>query len=254
MNDVPNELSGRARPSVVTQRSSSTASSGSSSAPRSTGRDPSTPRAHRDDGSSCSSRSRGGAPAGHARRHARPGRRRHAAHRPGRGAAVGQAGAAARSGGSAPRRRALGQGRLDTRLPVHGQDELAELTSTFNDTAAALERSVGAALAGGDVPPLRRRRLPRAAHPAHRDDRGGRHALRGGRAAAQPTPAEAVRLVLREIERLRGLVEHLIEVEPVRRGHGDAEPGAGQRRRRDLRLPGGTRLERAGAGATCRRA
>ena len=33
--------------------------------------------------------------------------------------------------------RALGAGHLDTRLPVNGQDELSELTATFNDTAAA---------------------------------------------------------------------------------------------------------------------
>ncbi len=38
--------------------------------------------------------------------------------------------------------RALGAGRLDTRLPVHGRDELAELTATFNETAQALEQTV----------------------------------------------------------------------------------------------------------------
>ncbi|MFD0470177.1 HAMP domain-containing protein [Nonomuraea thailandensis] len=37
---------------------------------------------------------------------------------------------------------ALGQGKLDTRLPVHGRDELAGLTARFNDAAAALELSV----------------------------------------------------------------------------------------------------------------
>lgn len=38
--------------------------------------------------------------------------------------------------------RALGQGRLDVRLPVNGQDELAQLTATFNEMAAELEKSV----------------------------------------------------------------------------------------------------------------
>ena len=37
----------------------------------------------------------------------------------------------------------LAQGNLSTRLTPSGRDELADLASTFNDTAAALERSVG---------------------------------------------------------------------------------------------------------------
>ncbi|MFI6297325.1 ATP-binding protein [Nonomuraea sp. NPDC050790] len=39
--------------------------------------------------------------------------------------------------------RNLGEGRLETRLPVRGGDELARLAGRFNETAAALERSVG---------------------------------------------------------------------------------------------------------------
>ncbi|WP_255953942.1 sensor histidine kinase [Streptomyces odontomachi] len=38
--------------------------------------------------------------------------------------------------------RQMAQGHLDVRLAVHGSDELADLSSSFNDTAAALERSV----------------------------------------------------------------------------------------------------------------
>ncbi|WP_232838498.1 sensor histidine kinase [Streptomyces geranii] len=36
----------------------------------------------------------------------------------------------------------MGSGRLDTRIPVRGSDELADLARTFNETAAQLERSV----------------------------------------------------------------------------------------------------------------
>jgi two-component system sensor histidine kinase MtrB len=38
--------------------------------------------------------------------------------------------------------RRLGSGKLDTRLEVRGSDEVADVSRTFNDTAAALERSV----------------------------------------------------------------------------------------------------------------
>ncbi|HEX6353099.1 MAG TPA: histidine kinase dimerization/phospho-acceptor domain-containing protein [Actinophytocola sp.] len=43
--------------------------------------------------------------------------------------------------GSAARR--LGEGHLTTRLAVRGSDELADVATTFNDTAASLERHVG---------------------------------------------------------------------------------------------------------------
>jgi two-component system sensor histidine kinase MtrB len=43
--------------------------------------------------------------------------------------------------GSAARR--LGEGQLTTRLEVRGSDELADVATTFNDTAASLERHVG---------------------------------------------------------------------------------------------------------------
>ncbi|MET8002488.1 HAMP domain-containing sensor histidine kinase [Nonomuraea glycinis] len=107
---------------------------------------------------------------------------------------------------------ALGQGRLDTRLPVHGQDELAELTSRFNDAAAALELSVSELRS---LEAMSRRFVADVSHEL-------RTPLTAMTAVADmlseeadrlpPAPAEAVRLVLHEIERLRELVEHLIEV------------------------------------------
>lgn len=107
--------------------------------------------------------------------------------------------------------RALGAGHLDTRLPVHGQDELAELTATFNDTAAALERSVSEL---SSLEAMSRRfvadvshelRTPLTAMTAVTD-------MLSEEAERLPAePAAAVRLVLREIARLRTLVEQLIE-------------------------------------------
>ncbi|MEV7991883.1 HAMP domain-containing sensor histidine kinase [Streptomyces sp. NPDC086077] len=38
--------------------------------------------------------------------------------------------------------RSMGSGRLDTRIPVRGSDELADLAHTFNESAGQLERSV----------------------------------------------------------------------------------------------------------------
>ncbi|MEV0615003.1 ATP-binding protein [Nonomuraea sp. NPDC050404] len=107
---------------------------------------------------------------------------------------------------------ALGQGRLDTRLPVHGQDELAGLTARFNDAAAALELSVSElrsleALSRRFVADVSHElRTPLTAMTAVAD-------MLSDEADHLPeASAEAVRLVLREIERLRGLVEHLIEI------------------------------------------
>jgi two-component system sensor histidine kinase MtrB len=107
---------------------------------------------------------------------------------------------------------ALGQGRLDTRLPVHGQDELAELTARFNDAAAALELSVSELRS---LEAMSRRFVADVSHEL-------RTPLTAMTAVADvlyeeanrlpEAPAEAVRLVLHEIERLRELVEHLIEI------------------------------------------
>ncbi|MFC5830448.1 ATP-binding protein [Nonomuraea insulae] len=107
---------------------------------------------------------------------------------------------------------ALGQGRLDTRLPVHGQDELAGLTARFNDAAAALELSVSElrsleAMSRRFVADVSHElRTPLTAMTAVAD-------MLSDEADHLPeAPAQAVRLVLKEIERLRELVEHLIEI------------------------------------------
>ncbi|GAA4925994.1 HAMP domain-containing sensor histidine kinase [Nonomuraea thailandensis] len=107
---------------------------------------------------------------------------------------------------------ALGQGKLDTRLPVHGRDELAGLTARFNDAAAALELSVSElrsleAMSRRFVADVSHElRTPLTAMTAVAD-------MLSDEADHLPeAPAQAVRLVLREIERLRELVEHLIEI------------------------------------------
>ncbi|MFD8559370.1 ATP-binding protein [Streptosporangium canum] len=107
--------------------------------------------------------------------------------------------------------RALGAGHLDTRLPVHGHDELAELTATFNETAVALESSVSElrsleAMSRRFVADVSHElRTPLTAMTAVAD-------MLSEEAERLPEgPATAVRLVLREIGRLRTLVEQLIE-------------------------------------------
>ncbi|MEO3814027.1 ATP-binding protein [Sphaerisporangium sp. B11E5] len=107
--------------------------------------------------------------------------------------------------------RALGAGRLDTRLPVNGRDELARLTATFNDTASALEQTVSELRA---LEAMSRRfvadvshelRTPLTAMTAVTDmltEEAGR---------LPPDAGKAVDLVVREINRLRVLVENLIE-------------------------------------------
>ncbi|MEU8245319.1 ATP-binding protein [Nonomuraea sp. NPDC048916] len=107
---------------------------------------------------------------------------------------------------------ALGEGRLDTRLPVHGQDELAELTARFNDAAAALELSVAElrsleAMSRRFVADVSHElRTPLTAMTAVTD------VLYDEADRLPEESAEAVRLVLGEIERLRELIEHLIEI------------------------------------------
>ncbi|WP_424536273.1 sensor histidine kinase [Sphaerisporangium viridialbum] len=107
--------------------------------------------------------------------------------------------------------RALGAGRLDTRLPVHGRDELAGLTATFNDTASALEQTVSELRA---LEAMSRRfvadvshelRTPLTAMTAVTD------MLTEEAERLPPDAGKAVDLVVREINRLRVLVEHLIE-------------------------------------------
>ncbi|WP_214416509.1 sensor histidine kinase [Sphaerisporangium fuscum] len=107
--------------------------------------------------------------------------------------------------------RALGAGRLDTRLPVHGRDELAGLTATFNDTASALERTVSElrsleAMSRRFVADVSHElRTPLTAMTAVTD------MLTEEAQHLPPDAGKAVDLVVREINRLRVLVEHLIE-------------------------------------------
>ncbi|GII52975.1 two-component sensor histidine kinase [Planotetraspora thailandica] len=108
--------------------------------------------------------------------------------------------------------RALGSGDLRVRLPVRGRDELAELTATFNETAAALEQTVSELRT---LESMSRRfvadvshelRTPLTAMTAVTD-------MLAEDASRLPGDAgEAILIVIREIERLRVLVEHLIEI------------------------------------------
>jgi two-component system sensor histidine kinase MtrB len=107
--------------------------------------------------------------------------------------------------------RDLGAGKLDTRLPVHGKDELAHLTATFNETAAALEQTVSELRA---LEAMSRRfvadvshelRTPLAAMTAVTD------VLQEEAERLPEDMGQAVRLVVQEIDRLRVLVDDLIE-------------------------------------------
>jgi signal transduction histidine kinase len=107
--------------------------------------------------------------------------------------------------------RALGDGRLETRLRVRGRDELADLARTFNGTAEALERTVTELRA---MEAASRRfvadvshelRTPLTAMIAVTDvlaEEGG----------ASPAGGTAARLIVEEVRRLGVLVENLIEI------------------------------------------
>jgi len=108
--------------------------------------------------------------------------------------------------------RRLAAGELDTRLRVRGSDELAELVSTFNDTAEALERNVN--------------RLRRMESDARRFVADVSHELRTPLAAMVAVTdtldeeagglsgdaATAARLISSETRKLATLVENLIEI------------------------------------------
>ncbi|MCL2729577.1 MAG: HAMP domain-containing histidine kinase [Actinomycetia bacterium] len=108
--------------------------------------------------------------------------------------------------------RRMADGHLDTRLDVHGSDELADLSSAFNETAAALERSVSelrrmeqqARRFAADV--SHELRTPLAAMSAVTDvlDEEAAHLEHG--------TAEAVQLIGEETERLVRLVNDLMEI------------------------------------------
>jgi two-component system, OmpR family, sensor histidine kinase MtrB len=106
----------------------------------------------------------------------------------------------------------MGSGRLDTRIPVRGSDELADLARTFNESAGQLERSV--------------RELREAEERARRFASDVSHELRtplAGMLAVtevldedadglDPDTARAVRLVSAETGKLAVLVEDLMEI------------------------------------------
>lgn len=108
--------------------------------------------------------------------------------------------------------RSIAEGHLDTRLDVDGSDELADLSHTFNETAAALEQSV-AELRAMEARARRfvadvshELRTPLAAMSAVTD------VLDEEAARLDPDTATAVRLISEETVKLARLVEDLMEI------------------------------------------
>ncbi|ANS68801.1 two-component system sensor kinase [Streptomyces lincolnensis] len=108
--------------------------------------------------------------------------------------------------------RSIAEGRLDTRLAVDGSDELADLSHTFNETAAALEESV-AELRGMEARARRfaadvshELRTPLAAMSAVTD------VLDEDADRLDPDTATAVRLISEETVKLARLVDDLMEI------------------------------------------
>ncbi|MDT0347213.1 HAMP domain-containing sensor histidine kinase [Streptomyces litchfieldiae] len=106
----------------------------------------------------------------------------------------------------------LGEGELDTRLEVRGADELAELTRTFNRSAASLERRVKD-LSAREAASRRfvadmshELRTPMTAITAMTE------VLEDEVDNLDPMIAPAVQLVVSETRRLNDLVENLMEV------------------------------------------
>ncbi|MFD3482765.1 ATP-binding protein [Streptomyces sp. NPDC058665] len=108
--------------------------------------------------------------------------------------------------------RSMGSGRFDTRIPVRGSDELADLARTFNESAGEIERSVD--------------ELQRAEARARRFAADVSHELRtplAGMLAVtevldedagrlDPDTAQAVRLISAETGKLAVLVDDLLEI------------------------------------------
>ncbi|WP_420856975.1 ATP-binding protein [Streptomyces chilikensis] len=112
--------------------------------------------------------------------------------------------------------RRLGEGKLDTRLQVSGTDELAELSRTFNRTAAALEQRV-AEMSARDEASRRfvadmshELRTPLTAITAVTEVL--EEELDAETGGIDPMIEPAVRLVVSETRRLGDLVENLMEV------------------------------------------
>nr|WP_231626526.1 HAMP domain-containing sensor histidine kinase [Streptomyces apocyni] len=108
--------------------------------------------------------------------------------------------------------RRLGEGELHTRLRVSGTDELAELSRTFNSTAAALEKKVADMSAREEssrrfvADMSHELRTPLTAITAVTE------VLEEEEDSLDPMIAPAVRLVVSETRRLNDLVENLMEV------------------------------------------
>ncbi|MEV5685905.1 HAMP domain-containing sensor histidine kinase [Streptomyces sp. NPDC052164] len=106
----------------------------------------------------------------------------------------------------------MGGGQLDTRIPVHGRDELADLARTFNESAARLERSVQELRDAG----ARARRFASDVSHELRTPLAGMLAvtdvLDEDAAALAPDTARAVRLISAETGNLAVLVEDLMEI------------------------------------------
>ncbi|WP_435209904.1 ATP-binding protein [Streptomyces sp. bgisy034] len=112
--------------------------------------------------------------------------------------------------------RRLGEGKLDTRLRVSGTDELADLSRTFNNAAAALEKRV-ADMASRDESSRRfvadmshELRTPLTAITAVTEVL--EEELEAESGSMDPMIEPAVRLVVSETRRLNDLVENLMEV------------------------------------------
>ncbi len=106
----------------------------------------------------------------------------------------------------------MGGGQLDTRIPVHGRDEMADLARTFNDSAARLERSVQELRDAG----VRARRFASDVSHELRTPLAGMLAVTDvvdeDAGTLDPETARAVRLISLETGRLAVLVEDLMEI------------------------------------------
>ncbi|MBK3593003.1 HAMP domain-containing sensor histidine kinase [Streptomyces sp. DSM 41770] len=106
----------------------------------------------------------------------------------------------------------MGGGRLDTRIPVHGRDEMADLARTFNESAARLEDSVQELRDAG----ARARRFASDVSHELRTPLAGMLAVTDvvdeDAGALTPDTARAVRLISAETAKLAVLVEDLMEI------------------------------------------
>ncbi|MCI4041237.1 HAMP domain-containing sensor histidine kinase [Streptomyces sp. TRM75563] len=108
--------------------------------------------------------------------------------------------------------RSMGSGRLDTRIPVRGRDELADLADTFNESAGELERSVGELR---DAEARARRFASDVSHELRTPLAGMlavTEVLDQDAGRLDPDTAQAVRLVSAETGKLAVLVEDLMEI------------------------------------------